>query len=127
MLLHAGRMEDALRISAARHGRHSRRIARSCLLRAVILEKAGRTAEAGPLLQRIENRWPEWPNAWTADGIILGTRGGRDQAGVALRTALSLGARGPEVKAYLDELSSGADGKPPDLIGLLFSKPMRNE
>ncbi len=122
ILQHAGRMEDALRISAAATTAfpQDRTV---LLLHALILEKTGRTAEAEPLLQKIENRWPEWPNAWTAGGVFLGTRGRRDEACIALRTALSLGARGAEVKAYLDALSSGADGKPPDLIGLLFSKP----
>jgi tetratricopeptide (TPR) repeat protein len=125
ILLHAGRTEDAMRISARaiEAFAQDREI---LLMRAVILEKAGRTAEAGPLLRRIENRWPEWPDAWTADGVVLGTEGRRDQAGAALRTAVSLGARGQEVKAYLDELSAGADGKPPDLIAVLFSKPYEN-
>jgi cellulose synthase operon protein C len=125
ILLHAGHTEDALRISAAAMEAFAqdREI---LLLRAVILEKAGRIAEAEPLLQRIENRWPEWPDAWTADGIVLGTQGRRDRAGAALRTAVSLGAPGQEVKAYLDELSAGGEGKPPDLIRLLFSKPYEN-
>jgi Flp pilus assembly protein TadD len=120
ILLHAGRTDDALRISdaAAKAFAQDRTI---LLLRAIILEKAGRTAETEPLLQKIENRWPEWPSAWTAGGVFLGTQGRRDEACMALRTALSLGDRGPEVKAYLDALSSGGDAKPPDLIGLLLS------
>lgn len=119
ILLNAGRTEDALRISyaAMKAFAQDRTI---LLLRAVVLEKAGRTDEAEPLLQRIENRWPEWPNAWTAGGVFLGARGRRVDACLALRTALSLGARG-SVKAYLDALSSGGDGKPPDLVGLLLS------
>jgi tetratricopeptide (TPR) repeat protein len=121
ILLHAGRTEDALRISAAATTAfpQDRTV---LLLRALILEKTDRTAEAEPLLRKIENRWPEWPTAWTAGGVFLATQGRREEACVALRTALSLGARGVEVKAYLDALSSGADGKPPDLIALLFSK-----
>jgi tetratricopeptide (TPR) repeat protein len=122
ILLHAGRSEDALRISAAAMEAFAqdREI---LLLRAVILERAGRTVEAEPLLQRIENRWPEWPDAWTAGGVVLAARGRRDDACVALRTALSLGARSREVKTYLDQLSAGAAGNPPDLIRMLFSKP----
>ena len=93
MLLHAGRTEDALRISAAAMSAFAqdREI---LLLRAVILEKAGRTAEAEPLLQQIQNRWPEWPEAWMAHGIVLGTHGRKDEARAALRTAVALGARG---------------------------------
>jgi tetratricopeptide (TPR) repeat protein len=120
ILLDAGRIEDALRIgdAAMKPFAQDRTI---LLLRAIILEKAGRTAEAEPLLLKIETRWPEWPSAWTAGGVLLGTHGRRDEALEALRTAVSLGASGPEVKAYLDALSSGADGKPPALIGLLLS------
>jgi tetratricopeptide (TPR) repeat protein len=122
ILLDTGRAEDALRISnaAMKAFAQDRTI---LLLRAIILEKAGRTAEAEPLLLKIEGRWPEWPSAWIAAGMLLGTHGRRDEALAALRTAVSLGARGPEVKAYLDALSSGADEKPPALTGLLLSMP----
>lgn len=65
IMLHAGRTEDTLRISAAAMTAfpQDRTV---LLLRALILEKTGRTVEAEPLLQKIENRWPEWPDSWTA-------------------------------------------------------------
>ena len=110
ILLHAGRTEDALRISAAAMTAFAqdREI---LLLRAVILEKAGRTAEAEPLLQRIENRWPEWPDAWTADGVILGTQGAAIERARRSVPLCPWPPAGQEVKAYLDELSSGAEWK----------------
>src|ERR1017187_1148646 len=99
-----GRTEDALRVSgeAVKALAGDRRI---LLLRAVVLEQAGRTGEAQGLLVQIQNRWPEWQAAWTADGIILGTHGHRAAARAALETALALGAHSPEVQRYFDEIS----------------------
>jgi predicted RNA polymerase sigma factor len=77
-------------------------------------------------LEQIQNRWPEWQAAWTADGIILGTHGRREEARAALETAMALGAHSPEVQRYLDEISAGAEGKPPDLNRLLLAQPSRD-
>ena len=114
-LIRKGRTDDALQASgeALKALAQDREI---LLLRAVVLEQAGRTGEAESLLERIQNRWPEWQPAWTADGIILGTHGRREDARAALRTAVALGENSAEVKRYLDEISAGAEGKPPDAL-----------
>jgi Flp pilus assembly protein TadD len=123
-LMRKGRTEDALQASAEaiKAFAQDRQI---LLLRAVVLEQAGLTGEAEGLLEQIQNRWPEWPPAWTADGIILGTHGRREDARAALRTAVALGASNAEVKRYLEEISSGAQGKPPDLTRIL-TEPSHN-
>jgi tetratricopeptide (TPR) repeat protein len=120
-LVRKGRMEEALNVSAdAMKARPEDR--RILLLRAVTLERAGKTSEARNLLQQIENRWPEWHPAWAADGIILGMHGRREDAVSALRTAVVLGANSAEVKRYLDDISTGTAGKPPDLTRILLSE-----
>jgi Flp pilus assembly protein TadD len=123
-LVRKGAMEDALRVSgeAMQALPQDRDI---LLLRAVVLEQAGRTGEAERLLVQVQNRWPEWQPAWTADGIILGTHGRREDARAALRTAVALGANSAEVKRYLDEIASGVESKPPDLIRML-TEPAHN-
>jgi Flp pilus assembly protein TadD len=124
-LLRKGRTNDALRVS----GEAMQAFARErpiLLLRAVVLEQAGRGDEAEPLLEQIQNRWPEWQAGWLAQGIILGRHGRRAEARAALATALALGTLSPDVRHYLDELSAGAEGQPPDLTGLLLSKPSRD-
>jgi Flp pilus assembly protein TadD len=93
------------------------------LLRAVALEQAGRGAEAEPLLQQMQNRWPEWQAGWLAQGIVLGRHGRRSEARAALATALALGTLSPEVRRYLDEITAGREAQPPDLTSLLLSKP----
>jgi len=123
-LLRKGRTSDALRASdQAMQSLPGDREA--MLLRAVVLERATRTEEAERLLEQVQNRWPEWPASWLADGIILGTHGQRGPAAAALRTAMALGANSEEVKSYADAISTGADGKPPDLRSLLLSKASR--
>jgi len=124
-LLRKGRTNDALRVS----GEAMQAFARErqiLLLRAVVLEQAGRGGEAEPLLEQIQNRWPEWQAGWLAQGIILGRHGRRGEARAALGTALALGTLSPEVRHYLDELSAGAEGQPPDLTRLWLSKPPRD-
>lgn len=117
-LLRKGRTQDALSVS----GEAMKSLAQErgiLLLRAVTLEQAGRTSEARAVLEQIENRWPEWAPAWAADGIVLGMHGDRQEAAGTLRTAVTLGASGADVKRYLDELSTGAQARPPDLLVVL--------
>ena len=123
-LLRKGQTEHALRVSdeAMQAFSENREI---LLLRAVTLEQSGRTAESQRVLERIQNRWPEWPAAWMADGIVLGTHGRREEALAALRTAVALGSTSSEGKRYLDEISAGTEGKPPDLT-LILSKSSRS-
>jgi Flp pilus assembly protein TadD len=118
-LLRQKRMEDALRISAGAV-RSLPADRQMVLLRAVVLEQAGRTGEAQTLIEQLQNRWPEWQPAWSAAGVILGTHGHLEDARAALHTAVVLGA-GAEVKRYLSELSSGEKAQPPDLVSLLLA------
>jgi hypothetical protein len=97
------------------------------LLRALVLEQAGRGPEVEPLLQQIQNRWPEWQAGWLAQGIVLGRDGHPSEARAALSTALALGTVSPEVRRYLDEISAGREAQPPDLTLLLLSKPSTDQ
>ena len=119
-LMRKGRTEEALRVSgkAVQAMPGDREM---LLLRALVLERADRTAEAEGLLQQVQNRWPEWPQGWLAHGIILGTHGHRAEARAALDTAIALGTNSAEVKRYREAIVAGAEGKPPDLTQMLLS------
>jgi tetratricopeptide (TPR) repeat protein len=95
------------------------------LLRAVVLQAEARREEAASLLRQIENRWPEWPAGWLAEGITLGAEGKREAAIKALTTAIALGDEDLEVRQYVDTLSKGAGGKPPDLVSLVLTRASR--
>jgi tetratricopeptide (TPR) repeat protein len=73
------------------------------LTKATTLELGRKTAEAERLLNEIQNRWPEWPSAWLAHGIILETYKRYDEARQMIETAVMLGARGGEAYFYLAE------------------------
>jgi len=119
LLLRTGEVAEALRISAqAVESLGADR--RVLLLRAVVLELGHQTDYARKILEQIQNRSPEWPAAWAADGIILGIHGQPGEARKALQTAISLGAAGPEVKRCLDQVSSGAGVNSLDLFELLL-------
>ena len=120
-LLRKGRTDDALRVSdqAMQAFAKNREI---LLLRAVVLEQAARGGEAEPLLEQIQNAWPEWPAGWLAHGIILARHGRRGEARAALGTAQALGTQDPQVRHYLEEISAGREAQPPDLTSLLLSK-----
>ncbi len=111
-LLRKGRVEEAVRVTAASQDRQV------MLVRAIALERSGASMDAQTLLEQVQNRWPEWAPAWAADGALLAAHGHRPEAITALRTAVALGA-GKEWKGYLEELSAGGAGSPPDLVGLL--------
>jgi tetratricopeptide (TPR) repeat protein len=128
-LLRAGRRDEALQIAAeaVKALPQNRDV---LLLSAVLLEQAGRPADAVSLLEQVQNRWPEWHPAWTAAGFILGAHApgndaNRQAALSALRTAIALGVTDPEVKRYLDDLEKGAEAKTPDLVGVLLSELVR--
>jgi tetratricopeptide (TPR) repeat protein len=108
-LLSKGRTDGALRVSgeAMRVFPQEREI---LLLRAVVLELAGRGGESEPLLEQLQNRWPEWPTGWLAHGIVLGRHGRGAEARAALVTAVALGA------------PSDSEQHPPDLASLLRVK-----
>jgi len=119
-LLRKGSADEALRLSgdALKALAGDREI---LLVRAIALEQAGRTAEARAILEQIQNRWPEWAAGWAADGIILGAHGSLPAAIATLRTAVVLGANSADVRLYLEEVSAGSPGKPPDLTLVLPS------
>ncbi len=100
LLVKNGRKQDALRIAAegARALPQNREV---LLLKATTLEFAGRGEDSIRLLGEIQNRWPEWPNAWLAGGIILASRQHCEEAGQTLETATTLGGRNPEAYFFL--------------------------
>jgi tetratricopeptide (TPR) repeat protein len=71
------------------------------VLRAVVLETTGKSGEAMSLLDDVRRRWPESPALWVARGMIQAAHAQHAEARQALTTAVSLGARSPEVQAQL--------------------------
>ena len=62
--------------------------------------------------QQIENRWPEWSQAWVAHALVLEADGQPQQAQRDLDTAKALGAAGAAVDTCAAEIkTSGALGK----------------
>jgi predicted Zn-dependent protease len=120
-LLGRGRTADALRVSdeGLTALPQSRQI---LLLKAITLDRAGSVEEAQQVLELVESRWPEWPQAWLAAGVILSSRG-RPEGLRSLDTAIALGAGTPEVRGYRDALSAGTAARPPDLLQILVSYP----
>jgi tetratricopeptide (TPR) repeat protein len=117
-LLRKGRISEAAQVSgeALEALSEDREI---LLLRAVVLQLSGDAEAARSVLDRIQNRWPEWAAAWAAEGIVLGKEGHRNEAIASLRTAAALGANSKELKNYLDQLTTGGEAAPPDLILVL--------
>jgi tetratricopeptide (TPR) repeat protein len=71
------------------------------LMKAVLLELAGQSAEAGNLLNEVQNRRPEWFAVWVARGMMLAAHDQTSEARQSLETAVALGARSPEVRNVL--------------------------
>jgi tetratricopeptide (TPR) repeat protein len=88
------------------------------IMKAVLLELAGQSVEAGNLLNDVQNRRPEWFAVWVARGMMLSAHNQSSEARHALETAVALGARSPEVRDLMA-------GKGPDLSGLFLAKPPR--
>ncbi len=81
------------------------------VMRAALLEFAGRTGEAMELLDTVQHRWPEFAAAWVARGMIHAAHARYAEARQALATAVSLGARSPEAMAHLaDSILRAAPG-----------------
>jgi Flp pilus assembly protein TadD len=89
------------------------------LMKAVMLELAGQSAEALSLLNEVQNRRPEWFAVWVARGMMLALHQQSGEARQALGTAAALGARSPEVR---DVLAGKAAA---DLRGLFLARPPR--
>ena len=89
------------------------------LMKAVLLELAGRSAEAGRLLNEVQERRPEWFAVWVVRGMLLAGQKLTSEARQALETAMALGARSPEVR----DLVAGKGGA--DLKGLFLARPPR--
>ncbi len=75
------------------------------LAKATTMELAGRTQEAERLLNQVQNRWPEWPAGWVAQGIVLASRGRFEEARQTLQTAFALGAHSAEAWSALADCS----------------------
>jgi len=75
------------------------------LMQATTLELLHRTADALTLLEGIAARWPEWPQAWAAKGIVLAMHDRYSEARPALEAAFALGFQNPVARAYLVKAS----------------------
>ena len=63
-----------------------------------MLELAGKSAEAGNLLDEVQDRRPEWFAVWVARAMLLSAHGQSAEARHALETAVALGAHTSEVR-----------------------------
>ena len=68
------------------------------LMRTLLLELAGKSAEAGKLLNEVQDRRPEWFAAWVARAALLAAHNQSADARHALETAVALGAHSSEVR-----------------------------
>ncbi len=118
-LKNSGHVEDALDL-LDRAGKSLPREPSIPVLRAALLESNGRTEQARELLQDTQRHWPEVPAVWVAEGLILAAHGNPEPARRALETAVSLGARSPEVTACLTALKQGSASDPERLF---FTRP----
>ena len=75
------------------------------LIRAAVLELSGKTDDALRLLDDVQRRWPEVAGVWVARGMILASHGKIEEARRALETAVTHGARSPEARAGLAEMT----------------------
>jgi tetratricopeptide (TPR) repeat protein len=79
------------------------------LMRATTLELVRRTDDALAQLNQIAARWPEWPPAWAAQGIVLVLHGRYTEARHALEAASALGLRNPIADFYLTKAKQGQE------------------
>ena len=101
MLLRNGRTPEALRLL---DGAADPEI---LVMKALVMELAGQSAEAEKLLNEIQNRRPEWFAVWVARGMIFAAHKQPAEARQALETAIALGARSPEVRDVLAGKTAG--------------------
>jgi len=90
-----------------------------------MLELAGESAGAAPLLDEIQNRWPEWHAVWVARGVILASHRDFEAARQALETAFVLGAHSPEAWFYLADASLGSAPKRVDAAEKAIGEALR--
>jgi Flp pilus assembly protein TadD len=83
-------------------------------MKAVLLELAGHDADAGNLLNEVQEGRPERSAVWVALGMVLAGQKLTGEARQALETAVALGARSPEVRDLLAGKASA------DLKGLFW-------
>ena len=67
------------------------------IIKATVLELAGKSDDAQLLLSDVLRRWPEVPAVWVTRGMILATHQRFDEARRDLEMAVALGAHSPEV------------------------------
>ncbi|HZU28769.1 MAG TPA: tetratricopeptide repeat protein [Bryobacteraceae bacterium] len=71
------------------------------LAQAITLELLNRRDDASRLLDRMQERWPEWDRPWLLRGMLLESQYQSAEARQALETAIALGAGTPEAYYYL--------------------------
>jgi tetratricopeptide (TPR) repeat protein len=78
------------------------------LTQAMAYDMVQQYEDSARLLAQIESRWPEWSLPYEIHGVSLETRIRSSQAQPLLETAISLGARDPNVYYYLASAISHA-------------------
>ncbi|MGH9672508.1 MAG: tetratricopeptide repeat protein, partial [Bryobacteraceae bacterium] len=123
LLAYGGATPEALRLldEAARLLPADRDVA---LLGAAAREVAGQSQ--ADMLVRLRKRWPEWHAVWLAQGVILANRGAFDEARPMIETAIALGARSPEARAYLDSCARRSAPDVAVMKRLFLVKPARD-
>ena len=66
------------------------------VIRAAMLELAGKSDDAARLLNDAQHRWPEVAAVWVAQGVIAAAHQRNEEARKYLETAVALGAHSPE-------------------------------
>lgn len=97
----AGLMVRNQRISEAIVLFEGAREAEMVLMKAVLLELGGQSAEAEKVLSEVQNGRPEWYAVWVARGMMQAAHNQMAEARHSLETAAALGARSPEVRDVL--------------------------
>jgi tetratricopeptide (TPR) repeat protein len=78
------------------------------LVKAVALSALKRNAEAGKLVNEIENRWPEWDRAYVIQGLLLERESKLAEARRSIQIALALGTRDPAAQCALVRMTGSA-------------------
>lgn len=91
LLVQHGRTSDALDILGKVSGALSA-TPQISLLKALVLALSNQLPASERLFHLIENRWPEWSQAWLAHSLVLQFRGDSQQARSSLDAAIALGA-----------------------------------
>jgi Flp pilus assembly protein TadD len=111
LLLRQGRKPDALRLVTEAVG-NSPDDAGLLLANALVLAVSGQNAAAEKRLRQLQSRWPEWERPYLVHGLLFEELGRVAEARQKLRTAMALGAGGPNARCALARLNGAPSGDP---------------